>query len=182
MLLGLTELKRNQGLERVLQVDAIGQADLLIAVKDTAGGKHQNLTQGERSAKNLGISFVVVGSRMTKDSLQKALNPFLNEITPAEAAAREAALAKEAERKAFADAFFSSAATAKFSGAPLPAAAAAAAGGSMGRLQQLQQQQARISKTSGAAAAAGGGGSSSSSSSSRAVGGAPGSRGNRGPA
>jgi hypothetical protein len=31
--------------ERVLQVDAIGQADLLIAVKDTAGGKHQNLTQ-----------------------------------------------------------------------------------------------------------------------------------------
>ncbi|KAF6253139.1 hypothetical protein COO60DRAFT_464932 [Scenedesmus sp. NREL 46B-D3] len=95
--------------ERVLQVDAISQADLLIAVKDTAGGRHQNLTQGERSAKNAGIPFVVVGRRMTKDSLHKALNPFLNEQTPAEVAAYEAERVKAAERKAFADAFFSSA-------------------------------------------------------------------------
>jgi hypothetical protein len=38
--------------ERVLQVDTIGQADLLIAVKDTAGGKHQNLTQVRHKLRN----------------------------------------------------------------------------------------------------------------------------------
>jgi hypothetical protein len=105
------------------------------------------LLQGERSAHNAGIPFVVVGRRMTKDSLLKALNPFLNEQTPAEAAAREAQLAKDAERKAFADAFFSSAATVRFGGVPLPAAAAGSVGGgSVGRLQQLQQQRARVSE------------------------------------
>jgi hypothetical protein len=104
---------------------------------------------------------------MTKDSLLKALNPFLNEQTPAEAAAREAQLAKDAERKAFADAFFSSAATARFGGVPLPAAAAGSAGGgSVGRLQQLQQQRARLN---GRGAGAPDGGSLNSS------------RGNRGP-
>jgi hypothetical protein len=129
--------------------------------------------QGERSAKNAGIPFVVVGRRMTKDSLYKALNPYLNEQTPAEAAAREAALAEEAERKAFADAFFSSAATARFTTNPLPAAAQQAAGGSVGRLQQLQQQQARLRSSSSSGGAPGVAEGSSK---------AAGQRGNRGPA
>jgi hypothetical protein len=134
------------------------------------------LAQGERSAHNAGIPFVVVGRRMTKDSLHKALSPFLVQQTPAEAAARKAALAEEAERKAFADAFFSSAAAARFTAVPLPAAAGSAAGGSVGRLQQLQQQRARIS---GRGTGAPDGGSSSSSG--RAGGSAGSSRGNRGP-
>jgi hypothetical protein len=135
---------------------------------------HVRTLQGERSAHNAGIPFVVVGRRMTKDSLRKALNPFLNEQTPAEAAAREAQLAKDAERKAFADAFFSSAVTVRFGGVPMPAAAAAgsAGGGSVGRLQQLQQQRARLSGR--------GVGAPDSGSSGRAGGSPISSRGNRG--
>eukprot|EP00879_Flechtneria_rotunda_P015480 GHRR01016189.1.p1 GENE.GHRR01016189.1~~GHRR01016189.1.p1 ORF type:complete len:228 (+),score=117.28 GHRR01016189.1:43-684(+) len=132
----------------VKQVEGIGQADVMVAVKNTPGGKHQNLTQGERSAKNAGIPFLVVGRKMSKDNLQKALRPYLEpkrQHSP-EGLAEQARLAhEETERKAFADAWFSAASTARWG-----------KGASVGVLQQQagRRQQQLLSQQAVAAAVA----------------------------
>lgn len=99
---------------RVELVDSIKTASLILAVKNTSGGKHQNLAQGEKAASNAGIPFVVVGRKMSAENFKKALLPHVEpHSAAAAAAAREAAAeaANAAANKAAADAFFQSAAT-----------------------------------------------------------------------
>ncbi|GIL77214.1 hypothetical protein Vretimale_3107 [Volvox reticuliferus] len=63
---------------RVQVVDDLRCANAVVAAKLPRSGKHVNLTQGERTAANLGIPFLVVGRNMTAENLKVALLPLLD--------------------------------------------------------------------------------------------------------
>ncbi|GLC42617.1 hypothetical protein PLESTB_001119600 [Pleodorina starrii] len=74
---------------RVEVVGDLRHANAVLAAKLARSGKHVNLTQGERTAANLGIPFLVVGRNMSADNLRAALLPLLDPKA-AEAAAKQA--------------------------------------------------------------------------------------------
>ncbi|GFR42005.1 hypothetical protein Agub_g2819, partial [Astrephomene gubernaculifera] len=62
---------------RVEVVEELNRAQAIVAAKMNRKGKHVNLTQGERTAANTGLPFLVVGRHMTASNLAAALQPLL---------------------------------------------------------------------------------------------------------